>query len=211
MIRKATRPLLIMSILMTVVALVATACGGGGGPSDKQVAFQGDMRKLWEDHITWTRLAIESLVNGSPDTQATVNRLLQNQADIGNAIKPYYGNAAGDKLASLLHDHITIAAEVVTDAKAGDSAKLTDAQARWNSNADDIAALLSGANPTNWPLNVMQATMKEHLGLTTSEAVAYIKGDYSGSVAAYDQVHAHIIHMADTLSSGIIKQFPKMF
>ena len=56
------------------------------------------MRKLWEDHVTWTRLAIISLESGSPDTNATVARLLRNQTDIGNAIKPFYGNAAGNTL-----------------------------------------------------------------------------------------------------------------
>ena len=52
------------------------------------------MRKLWEDHITWTRLAVISLTTDAPDTQATVGRLLRNQTDIGNAIEPYYGNKA---------------------------------------------------------------------------------------------------------------------
>ena len=56
------------------------------------------MRKLWEDHVTWTRLAIISLTTDSPDTEASVGRLLQNQTDIGNAIKPYYGAAAGKQL-----------------------------------------------------------------------------------------------------------------
>ena len=52
----------------------------------KAVALRTDMRKLWEDHITWTRLAIISLETGTPDTNATVARLLRNQTDIGNAI-----------------------------------------------------------------------------------------------------------------------------
>src|SRR5688500_20322833 len=75
--------------------------------NDKQTAFQDAMRKLWEDHITWTRVFIISAVADLPDKAAATERLLQNQVDIGNAIKPYYGNAAGDKLTTLLKEHIT--------------------------------------------------------------------------------------------------------
>ena len=103
------------------------------------VALRSDMRVLWEDHIVWTRLAIISLTTGSPDTQATVARLLKNQADIGNAVKPFYGKAAGNALTAELRKHILIAADVVAAAKAGDQAKLADAQARWQANANDIA------------------------------------------------------------------------
>jgi hypothetical protein len=115
--------------------------------SAKAVALREDMRKLWEDHITWTRLAIISLESGTPDTNATVARLLQNQTDIGNAVKPFYGDAAGDELTQQLRAHILIAADVVAAAKAGDSAKLADAQARWIENADQIATLLHSVNP----------------------------------------------------------------
>src|SRR6185437_281708 len=111
-----------------------------GALSTKAVTLRTDMRKLWEDHVTWTRLAIISLESGTPDTEATVARLLRNQADIGNAIKPYYGNAAGNTLTQLLRTHILIAADVIAAAKAGDQQKLADAQARWDANADQIAA-----------------------------------------------------------------------
>jgi len=83
----------------------------------KQSAFQAAMRKLWEDHITWTRLFIVSAAADLPDKGPTTNRLLQNQVDIGNAIKPYYGDAAGEKLTVLLKEHITTAAELVAAAK----------------------------------------------------------------------------------------------
>src|SRR5829696_7489682 len=119
--------------------------------SASESAFQDAMRKLWEDHITWTRLFIVSAAADLPDKGPTTNRLLQNQVDIGNAIKPYYGEAVGEKLTTLLKEHITTAAEVVTAAKAGDTAKMADANRRWFANADAIAAFLSGANPKNWP------------------------------------------------------------
>ena len=179
--------------------------------SKKAVELRLDMRKLWEDHITWTRLAIISLEAGTPDTSATVARLLQNQTDIGNAIKPYYGDAAGNQLTELLRAHILIAADVIAAAKAGDTAKLGDAQARWDKNADDIAAFLSSANPHNWKLSTMQDEMHVHLKLTTDEAVAHLQGKWDADVAAYDAVHDHILHLSDLLSAGIVKQFPKRF
>ena len=170
-----------------------------------------DMRKLWEDHITWTRLAIISLESGTPDTNATVARLLRNQADIGNAIKPYYGKAAGNELTRQLRAHILIAADVIAAAKAGDSAKLADAQARWVKNADKIAAVLHSVNPRFWKLSAMKAEMHRHLDLTTQEAVARLQGNWTADVAAYDKVHHHILHMSDMLSQGIVKQFPARF
>jgi hypothetical protein len=177
----------------------------------KAVALRTDMRKLWEDHITWTRLAIISLESGTPDTEATVGRLLQNQTDIGNAVKPFYGNAAGDELTRQLRSHILIAADVIAAAKGGDSAKLADAQVRWIQNADDIAKVLNSVNPRYWKLPVLKAEMQMHLDLTTEEAVARLKGDWTGDVAAYDKVHQHILHMSDLLANGLIKQFPKRF
>jgi hypothetical protein len=179
--------------------------------SQTEFAFRQDMRRLWEDHITWTRLAIISLTTDSPDTDATVGRLLQNQTDIGDAVKSLYGNAAGDELTRQLRLHILIAADVVAAARAGDQAELVDAQARWSSNADDIAAVLNSVNPKYWPLATMKAEMHKHLDLTTQEAVARLQGNWAADVAAYDQIHEHILHMSDLLSNGLVKQFPSRF
>jgi hypothetical protein len=176
-----------------------------------EATFQDAMRKLWEDHITWTRVFIISAAADLPDKSAATERLLQNQVDIGNAIKPYYGDAAGEKLTTLLKEHITTAAEVVAAAKANDKAKLDEANKRWFANADQIADFLSGANPKNWPAAEMRSMMRDHLNLTTAEAVARIKGDWAADIAAYDKVHEQILRMADMLSSGIAKQHPAKF
>jgi hypothetical protein len=209
--RKTTVIAIVAVALLGTVALATTLGQVTANNKTPAVAFHDQMRKLWEDHITWTRLVIISIANGLPDTDSTVNRLLQNQADIGNAIKPFYGSAAGTQLTSLLHDHITIAAEILQDAKSGDNTALNDAITRWYANANSIAAFLSSANPKNWPLGMMQAMMKSHLDLTLAEAVAYLHGDYAGSVNGYEQVHLEILGMADTLSAGIVAQFPHDF
>jgi hypothetical protein len=173
--------------------------------------FHDAMRKLWEDHVTWTRLYIVSAAAGLPDAQPTAQRLLQNQTDIGNAIKPFYGDAAGERLTALLRQHILIAADLVTAAKAGNSAAAQAASAKWDTNADEIADFLSGANPKQWPRETMRSTMHHHLDLTLQEAQARLKGDWAADIAAYDAIHLHILGMADVLSAGIISQFPEKF
>lgn len=85
--------------------------------SPAQAEFHDGMRKLWEDHVDWTRLAIVTFADGSDGFDATAPRLLRNQADLGDAIKPFYGEAAGDQLTALLRDHILIAVQLLEAAR----------------------------------------------------------------------------------------------
>jgi hypothetical protein len=225
-------PLFLTALIALASGLTALALGGGTAhahgetphaehaatsvahaPSltPKAAALRTDMRRLWEDHITWTRLAIISLTTGSRDTEATVARLLQNQTDIGNAVKPFYGTAAGNQLTRQLKQHILIAADVVAAAKAGDQAKLAAAQSRWAENGDAIATVLASVNPRFWKLATMKAELRTHLQLTTEEAVARLQGKWEADVAAYDKIHLHALHLSDLLTEGVIKQFPARF
>jgi hypothetical protein len=210
--KKSVRFILVSLLLFVSIwtAMAPVPAAQAKAKMDRQV-FHDAMRKLWEDHITWTRLVIIGVFEDLPDLDPSVQRLLQNQVDIGDAIKPFYGEEAGDQLTALLTDHILIAAEILQAAKAGDTAALNDAIERWYANADDIAVFLNAANPQQWPLEEMKAMMREHLDLTLEEAVAYLEGDYEASIAAYDEVHLQALEMADMLSMGIIKQFPNKF
>lgn len=168
------------------------------------------MRKLWEEHITYTRNYIISALAGLPDGDAIAQRLLSNQDDIGNAIKPYYGEAAGKKLSTLLRDHIVIATGVVKAAKAGDKTQLADAQKKWSANGKEIAAFLSGANP-NWPKKTLEEMLQKHLDLTTGEVVGRLNKDWAADIKAYDDGHTHMLMFADMLTDGVARQFPAKF
>jgi len=168
------------------------------------------MRKLWEEHITYTRNYIISALADLPDGDAIAKRLLANQDDIGNAIKPYYGEDAGKKLSTLLRDHIMIATEVVKAAKSGNKQQLDAAQKKWSANGKDIAAFLSSANP-NWSKTDLEAMLQKHLDLTSGEVVGRLKKDWSADIKSYDEGHAHMLMFADALTDGIAKQFPDKF
>jgi hypothetical protein len=194
---------------LVVLALPTVLVAGPlqhGAPA-RELALRQDMRKLWEDHITWTRLVIVSTFASLPDLGPTTDRLLRNQVDIGNAIEPFYGEASGDRLASLLRTHILGAAELLAAAKAHDAFRLESARTAWYANGDDIASFLNSLNP-EWRLDEMRTMMRSHLDLTLEEAVDQLEGRYEESVADYDRVHVQILAMADMLSEGLIKQFP---
>jgi hypothetical protein len=207
---------MIAALAAAVVLLVAGSKAHAGAAqgtlsTSKVVALHEAMDKLWTDHVTYTRLVIIDFDANSPELKPHIARLLRNQVDIGNAIKPYYGGAAGRKLTALLQTHIKLAVPVLKAAKAGNKAALKRALAAWYRNAHAIAAFLSKANPDNWPLPATTTMMNTHLKLTTKEAVAHLKGQWKADIADYDRVRAEILMMAHTLSEGIVKQFPSRF
>jgi hypothetical protein len=204
-------------ISLVAVALIGTSAVAQQSPGMTSTSMASPvvetrmaMRKLWEEHIVYTRNYIISAVANLPDGDAIAGRLLKNQDDIGDAIKPYYGDAAGKKLTALLRDHILIATEVVTAAKANDKQKLGDAQKKWSANGKDIAAFLSGANP-NWPRKDLEAMLQKHLDLTSGEVVGRLKKDWAADIKSYDAGHVHMLMFADMLTDGIAKQFPDKF
>src|SRR5215213_5140168 len=200
------------TIVLLIIGMLAASTGSLIAEQNKSTAcdLKSDMRKLWEDHIIWTRNVIFNIIDNLPGTTEAVNRLLQNQTDIGNAIKPYYGNSAGNQLTALLRDHITIAADLLTALDDGNTAAFNAAYAQWVANADAIAALLSSVNP-NWPLAEMKTMMHEHLDRTGAEALTRKTANYAADVSVFEEVHVQILEMADMLTEGIVMQFPNMF
>ena len=197
----------------------AALCGAIAAPvsaadtktTDSASQLRVDMRKLWEDHITWTRQWIVSFAANLPDQDVAAGRLMQNQVDLGNAIKPFYGEEAGTKLTGLLKEHINGAVELVTAAKDGNAAKVEAAKKKWYDNGDQIATFLSGANAKNWPLADMKSGMKMHLDTTLQEAQNRLDGKFAEDAKDYDRVKEHILALADTLTKGIVAQYPDRF
>ncbi|MBU8715532.1 glycosyltransferase [Brevibacillus parabrevis] len=203
---------LVFSMMQAVVSVQAKEGKAADSVclSPKMVQLKTDMQKVWIDHTIWTRSYIVSAISNRPDQQDVLDRLLQNQQDIGNLIKPYYGEAAGNKLADLLREHILIAGKIVAAAKAGNQADVKKLEADWHRNADDISKFLSAANP-NWQFKTLQDMLYAHLQLITEIVLNCLKGDWKADIAATDKNEIHMIHLADILTEGIVKQFPEKF
>ena len=188
----------------------SSAAGQPPRVSASAAQLRADMRKLWSDHVIWTREYIVAAIAGSPDTNAAATRLLKNQDDIGGAVAGFYGKDAGDKLTALLKQHILIAVDLIAAAKANDQVKYGATDQRWKKNGEEIADFLSQANP-NWPKPPWPVMTATHLATTTKEVVARLNKKWGEDTAAFDEVYTHILHMSDASSDGIIMQFPQRF
>jgi len=173
---------------------------------DVRVRLRDSLRMLWEQHVYWTRMFIISTAFSLPDLDPVTKRLLRNPKDFEAALKPFYGDMAASRFASLLTDHLTIAAELVKAAKAGDSNAAADAEKRWYANADKIAAFLASINPF-WSESEWRDMLHEHLALTKTEAVQILTKKYSESISTFDTIEKQALGMADTMAAGMAKQF----
>ena len=180
------------------------------GMTQENYSLRSGLRRLWTDHVVWTRAYVVAAVNEAPDAATAAERLLKNQEDIGAAVVPFYGQAAGDALTGLLKQHIMIAVDLISAAKAGDTSKFEVEDQRWTRNAEEIAELLSGANP-NWVKDDVVDILGIHLKLTKDEAVARMEGKWEADVEAFDQILTEILTLSDVLADGIVKQFPDRF
>ena len=196
------------------LTLAAAACESGPTAPEAPIdptAFHSTMRQLWAEHMQWTYSTVDAFFHNPAGLQPQLDRLLQNQQDIGAAVAPFYGQAAGNQLAALLTTHIEQAVPVLQAAQAGDQAALDQALADWYANAKEIADFLSSANPNNWPTSATEPMMKSHIDQTTTYSVNLLQNDYTSAVTHYDEAFDHMMMLADVLADGIIAQFPERF
>lgn len=171
----------------------------------KQLGLTNQLRKLWEQHVYWTRFFIISTAADLGDLEAVTNRLLQNPRDFANAFCPFYGTKIAGQFQELFTQHLLIAADLVNAAKNQDANKANDARRRWYSNADSIARFLSMINPC-WNEATWKTMLYSHLEMTEKEATLRLGGNYAADIQVFDRIEEEALKMADYMVCGIIKQ-----
>ncbi|VEF47625.1 Uncharacterised protein [Bacillus freudenreichii] len=175
-----------------------------------EVDLRSNNRSLWEEHVAWTRMTIISLTFKLPDVNFVIERLIKNATDMGEMLRPLYGNAAADKYAALIKDHLLIAADLVKASLAGNTQAAMAAEKKWYANADDIAVFLSSVNKF-LPKETVRSMFYRHLDLTKQEAVYMINMNYQKDIQIYDEIEKQARGMADTISEAMVKLYPEMF
>lgn len=192
-------------------ATMSTSAMTPGANTGAEVKLYTDQRNLWSQHMEWTYSTVNAFFHDQKALQPTVNRLLQNQRDIGTAFAAYYGPDKGKQLTNLLTTHINDAVPVLKAAQAGDNAGLQSAMNAWYANAKQVADFISSLNSASWPVADSEAMWREHIDQTAAYAVDILKNDFTGAIRDYGKAEEHMASMADMYSEGIITQSPNKF
>ena len=124
------------------------------------------------------------IVFGLPDLPFVQERLLRNATDLGNCLRPFYGNKIADRYTALIREHLVLAAELVTAATKGDAKTAAEKEKQWYRNADDIVVFLSSINPYLEKEEVRKM-FYTHLALTKLEAVYMIQKNYKARYRSF--------------------------
>ncbi len=172
----------------------------------KQLRLLNTLRRLWVEHVMWTRSFIVSTAFNLGDLEYVTRRLLRNPADFAEVLRPFYGDEKAATFNNLLTEHLAIAGQLVNAAKAGDTKTADEQRMKWYANADDIASFLSAINPY-WSKNMWQTMLYNHLMMTENEAGQILTGQYDTSIGQYDAIQKEALAMGDYMANGIIRQF----
>lgn len=180
-----------------------------GCMTKEQVNLLNTLRKLWIDHVMWTRSFILSTAFDSGDLEDVTKELLLNPVRFADALRPLYGDKNARRFEELLSDHLLIAAALINAFKKGDSRTVEEQHNKWYVNADMIAQFLSEINP-NWQKTDWQNMLYDHLNMTEYEAAQILSNQFAESIVQYNKIEDEALKMADAMAYGIIKQIPTL-
>ena len=171
-----------------------------------QMNLMNELRKLWTEHMFWTRLFLISMLSGLSDLEVTTNRLLRNPTDFAKVLEVFYGKQKAETFRSMLEDHLKIAAAIVDNSMKGNGKAVEQYSRLWYSNADRIAAFLASINPC-WSEEEWKSLLYEHLKMTGDELAARMNGDFVEDGKIFDMIENQGLAMADVMAAGMINQF----
>lgn len=181
----------------------------------KVAALKMALRDLYINHIFWVRSLVIATRLGEKGAVSEADEYGEKNAKaIGQSIAPFYGQAAGDKFATLFVGHYSAVKAYMRAAFAnnfrGSAASKKAAAAQLTQNASAIAAFVSSANP-NLPKGTVYGLLLTHGQQHIMSIDATAKKDWSAEADMWDPMVKHVYTISDALADGIAKQFPGKF
>lgn len=196
---------------MAAAAHAPVAAQGTATARSTVAGAQAALRDLWLGHVFWVRNVVDARLEGdAAEAKAAEDQVVANARAIADAIAPYYGQAAADRLFGLLAGHWGAISGFLDAARAGDRAGEDAALRQLLANADDIAKFLSGANP-HLPFDTLRGLLGAHGAHHVQQIRQLQAGQYAEEAKTWAAMKDHMYVIADALAGAIAQQFPEKF
>lgn len=169
------------------------------------VMLSNEMRRLWQEHMLWTRMLILTMVDGLGGEDVATKRLLQNPGDLGRLFGRYFGEQTGNKIENLVADHLKIGKSLIQASIDKNTATAADLDRRWYENADAMANAFAMSSPY-YDRQTLQKMLYHHLGLTKQEVELRLAKNYQSDADNYQAIEQQAYNMADYFTQGIAQQ-----
>jgi len=161
------------------------------------------MRHVWLQHIYWTRMVLISIASRLKDKDATVDRLMQNPADMAKVFRICFSDEAARRIERLFSEHLQIGGELIAALSEGRSAAANNLNTEWYKNADRIAQFFAALS-TAYPMEETRRHMYRHLDLTKQQVSARLLGQHKSEIEAFDRGEKEALMMADYFARGLV-------
>jgi len=169
------------------------------------------LRELWLGHIFWVRnVSVATIDKNYSAGKAAEQQAVANAKAIAASIQPFYGAAAEDSFFKLLAGHYGAVKAYLVATVAADAAAQATATQVLASNAEEIAALLSKANPY-LEQDAVQGALLAHGGHHIQQIRQLNNREYEAEAQTWEEMKNHVYQIADATADALAKQFAEKF
>lgn len=208
------RPIVLFASLQAMLGVAVTGCSPtSDDPKEQEVvvsqeALQDEQQLLWTQHAAWTRtLLVETLADTSSTPQVKV-RLRDAHADLGDALRPFFGDEAAVALTDLLAAESGALIDVLDARRSGDADAAAEAEAHWRARTDELAALFAEQSSA-WSGETFARTLELRVDATLEQIDARLAGDWARDWSAFERLQLLQRSLADEITSGLAANFPE--
>jgi hypothetical protein len=169
------------------------------------------LRDLWLGHIFWVRnVSVAVIDKNELAVKAAEQQAVANAKSIAGSIEPFYGAAAKNEFFKLLAGHYGAVKAYLLATASGDASGQDAATRSLTSNADEIAAFLSKANPY-LPKDAVRGLLLAHGGHHIQQIQQLKNREYDAEANTWNNMKDHVYQIADATAAALAKQFNKRF
>ena len=171
--------------------------------TSKSVTVKESWRKLFTDHAVYTKFYISSYLNNIADAPFLLDRLMENQKEIGDYLKDFVSESRGNEMTILLKEHISMVGNYLVALRTGTGTNIEKSYQEIFDNSSRVSKFLSTLNPEKLPFETVKKEFDQHNQFVVNLAQINMRKDYKNEIKEYDMYYNHMIQFSDILSSAL--------